>query len=297
MNMKTLSRAVFAAAVSLLWWIWPEAVAEAHHCGDFSDCFSTLRTAISATVGVSMLAILVSTGLDFVPVIGQIKGVIEAITGKDIITGEELKTHERLLGIVGPAGRVFGLAAAVSRRAGAIEDISSLSRVTSRLPSTPGSATRQTSDTARRALDGSTVYVVDESMHAADMAAGVLRGGSYVKNPTARRLADLITESGRIGSKQMSGRFMYVVDQNGDIIIGTRGGQRMPHPTLIGGENPQVRAAGMVDIRGGKIYSVDNASGHFKPGPESLRAAEEAFNKLPPSVFRRDFRGYLPFDG
>ncbi|MDH3976667.1 MAG: hypothetical protein OEV42_20580 [Deltaproteobacteria bacterium] len=89
---------------------------------------------------------------------------------------------------------------------------------------------------------------------------------------------------------------MYVVDDAGNIVIGTRGGQRMPHPTLIGGSNPQVRAAGIVDIRGGRIYSVNNASGHYKPGVGSLDAAEEAFGQLPSSSFRTDFQGYLPYN-
>ncbi len=30
----------------------------------------------------------------------------------------------------------------------------------------------------------------------------------------------------------------------------------MPHPILVGGSNPQVQAASMVAIRGGKIYSL-----------------------------------------
>jgi hypothetical protein len=105
----------------------------------------------------------------------------------------------------------------------------------------------------------------------------------------------MVTDSGRIGNKQMSGQFMYVVDDSGQIIIGTRAGQRMPHPTLVGGANPQVRAAGIVDIRGGRIYSVNNASGHFKPGAGSLTAAENAFGALPSRAFHRDFRGYLPY--
>ena len=54
----------------------------------------------------------------------------------------------------------------------------------------------------------------------------------------------------------------------------------MPHPTLIGGENPQVQAAGIVEIRGGQIYKVDNASGHYKPSNESLKVAEEAFDNF-----------------
>ncbi len=133
-------------------------------------------------------------------------------------------------------------------------------------------------------------------MRAADEAAGVLVDGRYIKNPTARNLADLMTETGRIGSSRTSGQFMYVVDETGDITIGTRAGQRMPHPTLIGGANPSVQGAGSVDIRGGRIFSVDNASGHFKPGAGSLEAAERAFRKLPTGAFHRKCQGYLHFE-
>jgi len=139
-------------------------------------------------------------------------------------------------------------------------------------------------------------FRVDPAMQAADEAAGVLKNGSYIKNPTAKNMNDLITDSGKIGSKQMSGQYMYVVDTNGNIVIGTRAGQKMPHPTLIGGENPQVKAAGIVDIRGGQIYKVDNSSGHFKPSAESLQAAEEAFGKLPSSAFSSSFQGYVPYN-
>jgi hypothetical protein len=139
------------------------------------------------------------------------------------------------------------------------------------------------------------LFSVDRSMFAADEAAGVRFGGSYIKNPTAQSLSDLVTESGRIGGKQMNGQYMYVIDSSGDITIGTRGGQRMPHPTLIGGEDPLVLGAGIVDIRAGRIYSIDNASGHFKPGAGSLDAARDAFGRLPAKVFRPDFQGYLPY--
>lgn len=115
-----------------------------------------------------------------------------------------------------------------------------------------------------------------------DEAAGVLRNGEYVKNSTAHNINDYISEgSNYLGSKNMNGQYMYVVDMDGNIIIGTRGGQRMPHPTLVGGSNPQVQVAGIVEIRGGKIYSINNASGHFKPNVESLGIAEDAFSNLP----------------
>jgi len=92
----------------------------------------------------------------------------------------------------------------------------------------------------------------------------------------------------------MNGQYMYVVDTNGNIIIGSRAGQHMPHPTLVGGQNPSVQGAGIIDIRGGKIFSIDNASGHFKPDASSLTNVQNAFNQLPLNVFHRNFQGYLP---
>jgi hypothetical protein len=140
------------------------------------------------------------------------------------------------------------------------------------------------------------LWGVDPPMRAADEAAGLIVNGSYVRNPSAQNLASLVNEHGKIRDARMSGQYMYVVTSSGDIIIGTRSGQRMPHPTLVGGAEPQVRAAGIVDIRGGKIFSVDNGSGHFKPGADCLRAADEAFRRLlPEKAFHRDYPGPQPF--
>ena len=40
---------------------------------------------------------VVSSGLDYVPVVSNIKGAVEAISGKDYITGEKLSTGDRVL--------------------------------------------------------------------------------------------------------------------------------------------------------------------------------------------------------
>ena len=42
-----------------------------------------------------------SAALDCVPVVGNIKGLGEAITGKDIITGEKLSKTERVISLLG----------------------------------------------------------------------------------------------------------------------------------------------------------------------------------------------------
>ena len=44
---------------------------------------------------------IVSTVLDFLPIVGNIKSVKEAYDGKDSITGEELSIFERTLSILG----------------------------------------------------------------------------------------------------------------------------------------------------------------------------------------------------
>lgn len=64
---------------------------------------------------------------------------------------------------------------------------------------------------------------------------------------------------------------------------------------MIGGSNPQFQAAGIVEIRGEKIYSINNASGHYKPGIESLGVVEDAFGTLPQNIFSKNFQGFLPY--
>ncbi|GMA14387.1 hypothetical protein E5F05_01935 (plasmid) [Deinococcus metallilatus] len=136
-------------------------------------------------------------------------------------------------------------------------------------------------------------WTVDAAFQKADEAAGLVVDGKYIVNPTARDITTAIGPNGNLAG--LNGQYMYVVTTDGKIIIGTRAGTRMPHPTLVGGSNPTVQAAGMVEIQSGRIAWVDNASGHFKPGEGSLQAAQDAFSKLPASVFSKKFQGYLPW--
>ncbi|MDQ0087464.1 RHS repeat-associated protein [Paenibacillus anaericanus] len=47
----------------------------------------------------------ISMGLDFVPFVGNAKGIIEAVIGRDLITGEKLALWERGLAVLGPLGK------------------------------------------------------------------------------------------------------------------------------------------------------------------------------------------------
>jgi hypothetical protein len=137
-------------------------------------------------------------------------------------------------------------------------------------------------------------YHVEKPMLNADKKRGTYHDGHYDKNPTAERLMDKI-HGNYIGNKLYNARIQYVVDLEGNIIVGRRNGNGTnkddlptPHPTLIGGKDPQVKVAGIIEIRGGKIYNYDNDSGHYKPNVKSMLAADEAFRKLPQTVFTKD---------
>jgi hypothetical protein len=134
-------------------------------------------------------------------------------------------------------------------------------------------------------------YYVEKSMHQRDIEAGIFHDGHYDKNPTAKNLTEMINGN-YIGDKRTNLDLPYVITTSGDIIVGRRNGNgkeglATPHPTLIGGENPEVAMAGMLHIHGGKIASYDTNSGHFKPNSKSMPAADAAFSKLPPNLFKK----------
>jgi hypothetical protein len=111
----------------------------------------------------------------------------------------------------------------------------------------------------------------------------------YLKNSTATTLGDNV-KGGKVTGKFANGTAMYVVDKNGTVWMGHRQGLNMPHPTLIGGKNPQIQAAGMIEIRKGKIVRIDNHSGHFRPPRSALKASSKAFLKFPSELFGKAFR-------
>lgn len=108
----------------------------------------------------------------------------------------------------------------------------------------------------------------------------------YFKNPTATKLEDAVQgNSVFLDGKKANGQLTYIVDEKGEIIFGKRSNpndqsKRAPHPTLIGGKDPQVQVAGMITFREGKIYSIDNQSGHYKPNIQSMGKVESALQKL-----------------
>jgi hypothetical protein len=84
--------------------------AAADNCSVFTDCFGQANSAAETGFGLALLTGL-SLALDFVPVVGDVKGVVEAVTGRDLLTGEELEPWERALGLIPlvPGTRLLGL--------------------------------------------------------------------------------------------------------------------------------------------------------------------------------------------
>ncbi len=108
----------------------------------------------------------------------------------------------------------------------------------------------------------------------------------YFHNPTAVTLENATTDNRiYVDGKKQQGVLTYVMDENGDIIIGKRqnpnnSSKRCPHPTLIGGKDPQVQCAGMMSFEKGRILSVNTNSGHYKPNIKSLEKVKTALQKM-----------------
>lgn len=131
-------------------------------------------------------------------------------------------------------------------------------------------------------------YHVTSDMIARDKADSDIYSLStgYFKNPTATNLESAIDGNRVIfNGRSADGTMTYVMDTNGNIIFGKRSNpnnaaKRAPHPTLLGGKDPQVQCAGMITFHKGRIQSINNNSGHYKPNSKSLDKVETALHRL-----------------
>ncbi len=139
-------------------------------------------------------------------------------------------------------------------------------------------------------------YSVVKQMHERDKKDSAIwsDNSGYYKNPSAANIEDCVKGRSIVyEGHKANGTMTYVVDTKGNLIFGKRDNPinpktRSPHPMLIGGKDPQVRMAGMIEFRGGKIFAIDNDSGHYRPPAKSLEAAEEALSRLPKEVFHKN---------
>ena len=122
----------------------------------------------------------------------------------------------------------------------------------------------------------------------------------YFKNPLASTIQDaIVNDQVHMNGRTASGTYTYVLDKNGNIIFAKRfnpnnSHSRAPHPTLIGGKNPEVQCAGMIHFDKGRITWYNNESGHFRQNGKSLDKVDLAIEKLRkqnPKIFSKKYSG------
>ena len=124
------------------------------------------------------------------------------------------------------------------------------------------------------------------------LSAESIEKWEFVARQLEKKTALRIRKRTRLGTFDDAGSQLTIGTRaKGDLIFDGKA----PHPTLIGG-TPRVQAAGMIEFRGGKIFSIDNLSGHFKPNTQSLGISESVINRaFSPNSFSPSFQGYIPF--
>ncbi|NCR26919.1 MAG: hypothetical protein GPJ15_09745 [Microcystis aeruginosa G11-06] len=133
--------------------------AMAHNCSGLQDCYQQSKLAALAA---ALIALLLSLLLDFSP-IGYWKGLLEAITGRDILTGDKLAWWQRALNLV-PGGKGARTAAK------AVDDVSDIAKAVNKV-SDAAKVGEELGDTAKAAGKmGEAAKAVDE---VGDAAKGV----------------------------------------------------------------------------------------------------------------------------
>lgn len=181
----------------VLVWALP---ARADNCSVFTDCFGQFGAAGIAALGLTFLAGL-SLVVDFIPIVGDVKGLIEMGTGRDLFTGEKLAAWERSLGLIGliPGGDLLRLGRFADDLGGAMrhaDDFGDLGG-TRRLDTGPGtSGTRAGGDTVPSGSHRGEIDSLADAYTGASRSErvriseqlGELGGADYLETATGRNL-------------------------------------------------------------------------------------------------------------
>ncbi|AGC43824.1 hypothetical protein MYSTI_02508 [Myxococcus stipitatus DSM 14675] len=121
----------------------------------------------------------------------------------------------------------------------------------------------------------------------------------YQKHPAALELFQALSQGAVRFNIPPEGEVMYVITDDFRLIIASREEREhhLPHPTLVGGDEPEVVSAGILHFFEGRISRVCiNYSGHFKPNaPSSVEISLALFGRLPLEAFHAHFEGFVIF--
>jgi hypothetical protein len=162
---------------------------------------------MAATAGLLVLTFL-SLALDFTPIVGTVKGAIEGITGRDLLTGQRLAAWERAIGWVPFLGKAGHVAAAV----GAAGDVARAVRAVDRVGDVVDAAGDVTRAADRAGDVTRAADSVDDVTRAADRAGDVTRIDldALPRKPTPAR-----TAADRYETRQ-TGEWNYQVEGGGE---------------------------------------------------------------------------------
>ncbi len=247
------------------------APAAADNCSVFTDCFGVANSAVEAAFGLSLLAVL-SLVLDFTPVIGTGKGLVQAVTGRDLLTGEELAAWERALGVLPLVGGLAALkyaddVAAAARRG---DDLHDAGR---RADDLPGEARRADEAPPDRTWDEGTGRAVDP---------GIVRLVDRYRasdDPVVRRgLSEQIGEQGAMRYlRDTTGRDIDLVRPRSDADVAdlralVDAGEPWPHAVSFGGS----RATNVVYFDGEKLIVIEAKGGGSSYGERAGRVVVDS---------------------
>jgi hypothetical protein len=224
--------------------------AAADHCGTPWDCFATADAASDALLGMGFLAGL-SMALSFVPYVGTAKGIIEALIGRDLLTGQSLSMTDRFLGLIpGRLGR--GIPSSPLPRVGR----GARSETAHSLNNLGESAISGSASTLGRFPSGSAfsgVYNPQTGKFLAYPSGGTRTTSGEIPENLVQRRGGHLNVNGRLG--QMTGvdsrhnlGFTVHVEPDGSLSVSWLSrGINGPNPSFPGNHVPQSRQSEIIE--------------------------------------------------
>jgi hypothetical protein len=172
--MTTAVRRVLVGLALSVWIIAVPKPAFADDCSSPGDCFGVAGSFNFAVLG--MLALIaLSLLLDFSPV-GTLKGILEGVTGRDLVTGQSLSWWERALGLFPGVRAIAAGAASVAAEAAKAAEAAADAAKTAAAAGDAAKAANAAADAAKAA------DAARDAAKAAEAAGDAAKGGANAED-------------------------------------------------------------------------------------------------------------------